>query len=230
MDTSDEYIVEGETGKNLDDHLSPFIQNVIRSHDLPGLAVGIVADNEVVYARGFGVKSIETQEPISMTTVFHMASISKPFVATAMMQLVEQNQIQLDAPVVAYIPYFKLDDDRYRDITVQQMLSHVSGMPDVMDYEWDTPQYDEGALERYVRSLSSKKLIYEPGEKYAYSNMAFEWYLPNKSGKTRTHSTTRLTDVVRLAVQSGQPARAPCSRRTHGRKYTHRNSPRASWS
>lgn len=174
MDTFNEYIVEGETGQHLDDHLSPFIQNVMRSHELPGLAVGVVVDNEVVYARGFGVKSIEAQEPISMTALFHMASISKPFVATAMMQLVEQGRVQLDAPVVAYIPYFKVDDDRYRDITVQQMLSHVSGMPDVTDYEWDTPQYDEGALERYVRSLSSKKLLSEPGERFAYSNMAFE--------------------------------------------------------
>jgi len=174
MDTFNEYIVEGETGQHLDDHLSPFIQNVMRSHELPGLAVGVVVDNEVVYARGFGVKSIEAQEPNSMTALFHMASISKPFVATAMMQLVEQGRVQLDAPVVAYIPYFKVDDDRYRDITVQQMLSHVSGMPDVTDYEWDTPQYDEGALERYVRSLSSEKLISEPGEKFAYSNMAFE--------------------------------------------------------
>ena len=174
MDTFHEYIVAGETGRNLDTRLSPFIQNVIRSHELPGLAIGIVADNEVVYARGFGVKSIETQDPISMTTLFHMASISKPFVATAMTQLVEQGRVQLDAPVVTYLPYFKLDDDRYRAITVQQMLSHVSGMPDVTDYEWGAPQYDEGALERYVRSLSSNKLIAEPGAKFAYSNMAFE--------------------------------------------------------
>ena len=174
MDTSNEYIVAGETGKNLDAHLSPFIQNVMRSHELPGLASGVVADNEIMYARGFGVKSIETQSPVSMTTVFHMASISKPFVATALMQLIEQGRVQLDAPVVAYLPYFKLDDDRYRDITIQQMLSHVSGMPDETDYEWETPQYDAGALERYVRSVSSMKLIAEPGEKFAYSNMAFE--------------------------------------------------------
>ena len=174
MDTPNEYIVAGETGKNLDDNLPPFIQNVIRSHELPGLAIGIVANNEVVYARGWGVKSIETQEPISMTTVFHMASISKPFVATAIAQLLEQGQVQLDAPVVTYLPYFKLDDNRYRDITVQQMLSHVSGMPDVMDYEWGAPRYDGGALEHYVRSLSSEKLICEPGGKFAYSNMAFE--------------------------------------------------------
>ncbi len=174
MDSRSEYIVKGEIGQTLDDNFSPLIQNVIRSHELPGLAVGIVADNEVVYARGFGVKSVETREPISMTTLFHMASISKPFVATAIMQLVEQVQVQLDAPVITYLPYFKLDDDRYRNITVQQMLSHVSGMPDVTDYEWGKPQYDAGALERYVRGLSSKKLISEPGEKFAYSNMAFE--------------------------------------------------------
>ena len=169
-----EFIIAGEIGKHLDESFSPFVQDVMRSCQLPGLAMGVVADHEIVYARGFGLKSIETREPVSMTTVFHMASISKPFVATAIMQLVEQGQIQLDAPVITYLPYFELDDGRYRDITVQQMLSHVSGMPDVADYEWDKPQYDEGALERYVRSVSSEELISEPGEKFAYSNMAYE--------------------------------------------------------
>ncbi len=174
MDTPNEYIIKGEMGENLDGVLSPLIQNVVKSHELPGLAIGIVAGSEIVYARGFGVKSIETREPVSMTTLFHMASISKPFVATALMQLVERGQVQLDAPIMTYLPYFKLDDSRSGGITVRQMLSHVSGMPDVEDYEWDKPQYDEGALERYVRSLSSKKLLFEPGEKFAYSNMAFE--------------------------------------------------------
>ncbi len=119
-----------------------------QSHNLPGLAIGIVTDAEIVYAKGFGVKNIDTQELISPTTIFHMASISKPFVATAIVQLVEKGQIQLDAPVLPHLPYFKLDDARYSSITVQQMPSHVSGMPDVEDYEWYNPQYDEGALER----------------------------------------------------------------------------------
>ncbi len=174
MHTLNEFIVKGETGKSLDESLTPLVQDVMRSRQLPGLAIGVVADNEIVYTRGFGFKRIETREPISMTTVFHMASISKPFVATAIMQLVEQGKIQLDAPVVTYLPYFELDDDRYRGITVQHMLSHVSGMPDVEGYEWDKPQYDEGALERYVRSVSSKKLLFEPGTQFAYSNLAFE--------------------------------------------------------
>jgi len=90
------------------------------------------------------------------------------------MQLVEHGAIDLDAPVVRYLPYFRLADERYRIITVRQMLTHSSGMPDVDDYEWDKPQYDAGALERYVRSLSRRTLLFAPGEKFKYSNMAFD--------------------------------------------------------
>jgi len=174
MDKSVEQIIKGEIGKNFEDNFLPHIQKTIKSYELPGLAIGIVKDAEIVYAKGFGDRSIGTREPVSMKTIFHMASVSKPFVATAIMQLVERDQIQLEAPIINYLPYFRLDDERYTRITVKQMLSHVSGMPDEEDYEWDKPQYDEDALERYVRSLSSKKLHSDPGEKFAYSNMAFE--------------------------------------------------------
>lgn len=174
MDSLSKYIIAGEFGKTLDKHLTPLIQEIIQFDEIPGLAVGVVADNQIVYARGFGVESLSTREPITMRTIFHMASISKPFVATAIMQLVEKGVVQLEAPFITYVPFFKLDDVRYREITVQQMLSHVSGMPDVENYEWDRPQYDDGALERYLRSQSSKRLLAAPGEKFAYSNMAFE--------------------------------------------------------
>ena len=90
------------------------------------------------------------------------------------MQLVERGIVDLDAPAVKYLPYFRLADDRYSQITVRQMVTHTSGMPDVDDYEWDKPQYDDGALERYVRSLTNQKLLFAPGERVQYSNMAFE--------------------------------------------------------
>ncbi|MFC2166129.1 serine hydrolase domain-containing protein, partial [Acidobacteriota bacterium] len=167
-------IIESTLGSEIEAKLEPIIKNVIETYDLPGLAIGIVNENKIVYARGFGYKHIETRKPITATTLFHMASISKPFVATAVMQLVEQGKIDLEAPVTKYLPYFKLDDERYKDITIQQMLSHVSGMPDVLDYEWDNPVYDEEALERYVRSLTDRKMRFDPGQKFAYSNMAFE--------------------------------------------------------
>ncbi len=173
-ESSGEDIIQGNTGAQLDVTLTPFIKEVMQAYDLPGFAIGVVKDNEVVYARGFGCKNIDTKKPVTNTTLFHMASISKPFVATAIMQLVEQGKIDLEAPVTTYLPYFQLDDERYKDITIQQMLSHVSGMPDVEDYEWGNPQYDEGALERYVRSLADKKMRFDPGKSFAYSNMAFE--------------------------------------------------------
>jgi hypothetical protein len=91
---------------------------------------------------------------VTPLTVFHMASIVKPFVATAILQLADERKVDLDAPVVRYLPYFRLADQRYPSITVRQMVAHTSGMPDVSDYEWDRPQFDDGALEGYVRSLS----------------------------------------------------------------------------
>jgi CubicO group peptidase (beta-lactamase class C family) len=140
------------------------IGSIMKFFELPGLAVGIVKKGETVYARGFGVKNIATREPVTPSSLFHMASISKTFVCTAIMQLIEKGKISLSASVVTYLPYFKLDDDRYTSITIQQMLSHLSGMPDVESYDWDQPEYDDGALERYVRSLNHKKLISAPGK------------------------------------------------------------------
>ena len=80
----------------------------------------------------------------------------------------------LDAPITTYLPYFEMEDPRAKTITVRQLLTHTSGMPDVEDYEWDRPQYDDGALERYVRSLEDQKLVFAPGERIQYSNIAYE--------------------------------------------------------
>jgi len=155
----------------------PLIRRVVDSFNPPGLAVGIVKDGRIVYTAAFGVRNIESRDRVTIRSLFHMASVSKPFTATAIMQFVERGRIGLDDPVVKHLPYFKLADERYRGITIRQMLGHISGMPDLQgsaEYQWDKPEYDEGAAERYVRSLAGRKLIAAPGEKLAYSNIAFE--------------------------------------------------------
>jgi CubicO group peptidase (beta-lactamase class C family) len=141
---------------------------------IPGMTVAVTRGDEVVYTGAFGVRDLDTGEPMKPEYIFHMASVSKPFAATAVVQLVEQGKIDLDESPATYLPYFTLDDERSKDITIRQMLNHTSGMPDVIDYEWDKPQFDEGAAERYVRSLSSEKMIAAPGERFRYSNMAFD--------------------------------------------------------
>jgi len=155
--------------------LQPVLEKLIQEQELPGFVIAVVEDNRMVYAAGFGVRNvIRNDDPITTRSLFHMASITKPFVATSIMQLVENGKIDLDAPVVKYLPYFRMADERYKIITVRQMVTHSSGMPDVDDYEWNKPQYDEGALERYVRSLINLKLDFAPGCRFKYSNMAFE--------------------------------------------------------
>lgn len=159
------------------DRLEPALKEVLQSEKIVGLAVGIVEDGHLSYTHEFGTMTLaDGNKPITPHTLFHMASITKTFVATSILQLVEQGKIDLNAPLTTYLPYFRLRDPRYKLITVHQMLSHVSGMPDVeyKDYHWDKPEYDDGALERYTRSLVDKELLWAPGSKFHYSNMAFE--------------------------------------------------------
>jgi CubicO group peptidase (beta-lactamase class C family) len=166
--------IRAQTPDRYQSTLQPWIEHLLEREHRPGLAIAVVEGNRVVYAHGFGVKRLGKDGPITTRSLFHMASITKPFVATSLMQLVEKSKVDLDAPVIRYLPYFRMADERYRTITVRQMVTHSSGMPDVDDYEWDKPQYDDGSLERYVRSLSDRTLLFAPGEKFKYSNMAFE--------------------------------------------------------
>jgi CubicO group peptidase (beta-lactamase class C family) len=157
------------------ERLESSINRTMRDQKIPGFAIGVVKDGRLVYARGFGLMTMgDPGRPVTPETLFHMASITKPFVATALMQLVEQGKLDLDDRVIKHVPYFRLKDVRYKEITVRQMVTHTSGMPDVTNYYWNKPEYDDGALERYVRSLDDKTLRWAPGTQFRYSNMAFE--------------------------------------------------------
>ncbi|MBN2149523.1 MAG: beta-lactamase family protein [Anaerolineales bacterium] len=157
--------------------LDAVLEEIAARWGVPGLAVGIVEHGEIVYARGIGVQSIETQTPVTPDSFFCLASIGKCFVASAILQLVEQGKLELGAPLCQYLPYFRLDDERYRQITLRQALSHTSGMPDMDELEYDElvshPEYDEGAAERFVRAQASRKMLAAPGERFAYSNIAY---------------------------------------------------------
>jgi CubicO group peptidase (beta-lactamase class C family) len=168
-------VQESEAGPaTLETELDRAIGEFVDSHPVPGLAVGVVKDGQVAYAKGFGITDLRTRRPVTSQSLFHTASVSKTFVATAIMQLVEQNKLELEATVMSYLEYFELDDDRARSITVRQLLSHTSGMPDVKDYHWDEPECDARALERYIRGLRNRRLVSPPGQSFRYSNMAYE--------------------------------------------------------
>lgn len=157
--------------------LDAVLQTIVNRWDIPGLAVGIVADRKIAYAKGFGVQSLQTRAPVTTESIFCVASVSKCFVATAVMQLAERGLVELDAPVTRYLPYFQLADARYEQITIRHILSHTSGMPDHSESEYDElvahPEWDEGAAERYVRGLRNRKLLANPGQQFSYSNIGY---------------------------------------------------------
>ncbi len=160
--------------QDLQARIDSYLAGQVEKSGIPGLTAAVVRDGNVIYAGAHGVRKLGEDEELTPQHVFHFASVSKPFVATAIVQLVEQGKLDLDDPVTKSLPYFSLADERFRDITIRQMLNHTSGMPDVEDYEWDNPQLDEGAAERYVRAMASERLLWAPGGGWRYSNMAFD--------------------------------------------------------
>lgn len=159
--------------RSISENLDHYLSDIFRLYAIPGLAVAVVRDEQTIFSKGFGFRDISANSALVTETVFHMASLAKPVTATAVMKLVEMGKLELDAPLVAYLPYFSMADPLYRQITVRQMLNHTSGIPDIDDYHWDKPETDDASAERYVRGLQDKHLVAEPGEKYSYSNMAY---------------------------------------------------------
>jgi len=153
-------------------------EEALRDLHLAGLSVAVVHRQNKPYAKGFGFSNIETRQPITADSLFHTASISKLFTATALKQLADTGRIDLDAPVTHYLSYFPFRGSEGAEagsvITIRQALSHCSGIPDVEDYEWDQPRYGKNAPEEYVRSLEGMELIDQPGKEFHYSNMAYD--------------------------------------------------------
>jgi CubicO group peptidase (beta-lactamase class C family) len=154
--------------------IEAYLQSLIDTGGVPGITVAITRGQDIVYANAFGVGNVIMEEKLTPRKIFHVASISKTFTATAVMQLVEKGLVGLEEPLVKYLPYFRLADDRCKQITIHQILNHTSGMPDVEDYEWEKAVADAGAAERYTRSLTGKKMVSAPGTEFHYSNMAYD--------------------------------------------------------
>ncbi len=145
-----------------------------RNHQPTGLALGVYWRGRVILTQVLGTMRLGSGAPVTARSIFHLASVTKPFVATAVMQLVDQGKVDIHAPVTRYLPYFKVNHPLASSITVKQLLTHTAGMPDVTDYGWEHPEYDDGSLERYVRGLADSTLVFAPGTRWQYSNIGFE--------------------------------------------------------
>lgn len=166
-----------------------FVAETARHFDIPGAAVGVFHDGQEHFFC-HGVTSVENPLPVNENTLFLLGSVTKTYTATAIMRLVAQGRVSLDAPVREYVPELKLADDR--EFTVRQLLNHTSGL------DWgtlvDTGEGDE-ALARHVDELATLKLIAPVGERPSYSQSGFNLagrIIENVTGQTYEQAITAL--------------------------------------
>jgi CubicO group peptidase (beta-lactamase class C family) len=152
-----------------------YIENLMAENKIPGLALSIIHDDEVVYTQGYGVTGPEGV-PVTPQAPFIIGSTSKSFTALAIMQLVEAGKIDLDAPVQAYLPWFTLADPaQAQKMTVRHLLTHTSGFSSMQgDKDILNEDASDGALQANVRELADTKPSRPVGEKFDYSNSNYD--------------------------------------------------------
>jgi serine beta-lactamase-like protein LACTB len=136
---------------------------------IPGLALAIVTGSQVRLVSAYGIADLENFVPARVDTVFRLASLTKPITATAVMQLVERGQIDLDAPIQKYVPTFP---QKTGTITVRQLLCHQSGIRHHTDAEWTNTRH-YGSLTESLQVFADAPLAFEPGTKTLYSSYGY---------------------------------------------------------
>src|SRR5688572_18690030 len=111
------------------DSLDAFIAKQVKDYKVPGLAIGIIKDNKVVFKNGYGVTSTFDNLPVTTQTIFPLSSCTKAFTAAAMAVLVDEEKINWNDKVIKYLPDFKLSDPWItKELTISDILSHRSGL------------------------------------------------------------------------------------------------------
>jgi len=152
-----------------DADIDVYVRERMDSLGIPGAALAIVRGEEVAHLTGYGVANPEG-DPVTPQTPFLLASLSKSMTAVAVMQLVEAGQVELDAPIQRYLPWFMPDET----ITVRHLLNQNSGLDEGQGYERNLDQDGPDALEQSIRRLAATNLNHPPGTEYEYSNSNYD--------------------------------------------------------
>ena len=146
-------------------------EQLVQQKNLPGLALAIVQNGRVVSLRGYGRTGAPGGQPIGTDTVFRLASLSKAFAATLSAQLVAEDAMNWDSPIINQLPAFKLRDyASARTVTVRDILSHRVGLT---HNTYDRDLENDAPFPLLAERLSDAPMACTPGDCYAYQNVAF---------------------------------------------------------
>jgi len=151
--------------------LDTYLQERLAEGAIPGFSVVVVKGDQIVYEKGFGVEKIGSSKPMTAQTSTAIGSLTKSFTAMAVLQLVERGLVDLDAPVVRYLPEFRTaNKSRSDQITVRMLLNNTSGLQAAIARQIEPSAI---SMERLLQALQSTYLTRVPGKTYEYSNTGF---------------------------------------------------------
>ena len=146
------------------------IWKALSSGTASSATVAIMDEGKIVYSEGFGMRDREKSLPVDTNTQFNIGSVSKVFMATAILLLGEEGKVALDKPITTYLPEFTMKDVRYRDITVRMLLNHSSGFPGTNMKDSMGKEKNRNYIEETLALLKESELKHNPGEISIYCN------------------------------------------------------------
>jgi len=152
----------------------------------PGISVAVVKDQEVVWSRGFGYADEEEGIEATPESIYRIASISKLFTSTAIMQLRDQGKLSIHDKITDYLPWFKIDNQKGMPITIENLITHTSGLPrEASGPYWTTVEFP--TKEERIENLPTQEHPLKPWRKWKYSNLALSlagYIVEETSGKS----------------------------------------------
>ncbi len=168
---ADQLVLRGDDSF-LQNSLSFLINRELSDKQIPGLAISVVHDQNILFEQGFGFANPEKDAPASPYTVFQAGTVAQLFTTIAILQRVEHNKLNLDSPISQYLPTFAPDNPWGLDLTLRQILSHQSGMvtePPVGHY-YDSSETD---LTEIVQSINHTGIVFPPETFTKFSNAGY---------------------------------------------------------
>lgn len=147
-----------------------YVETLMEQESIAGVAVAVSKYGEIIYRKGFGVRDIRKQSPVTPDTVFGTASVTKSFIALAIMKLVEEGKLSLNDPVIEHLPEFRLKGQVTPEaVTIHHLLSHTTGLPPMHRRE------DITAFEDHISYVANEEyeLLGLPGQYFSYCNDTF---------------------------------------------------------
>jgi CubicO group peptidase (beta-lactamase class C family) len=150
-----------------------YVKSAMERNHIPGLALSVLRNGQTILSRCYGLSNVELSTPVTSNSVFKLASLTKPITAMAIMVLVEDGKVSLDAPVSNYLS--KLPQ-RWAVVTIRQALSHTSGLADYLRaprWSWSSSWRQDFTHETFIKFASEAPPDFEPGEGIRYSNTGY---------------------------------------------------------